>query len=408
MNARNDIRKSTARRRIPSKLTRSALVLVVLHWSLMLALAHFVNRVCPSEYLWRWFPATVLVLMYVHFLFGYYLKQNHPPGKKILYPSVGIANHITIARGWGISVMAGFIFLPLSASALSSSLAGWLPGIIYLLVGWADCLDGLWSRVSQRTSVLGQKLDVEMDALGLLIAAVLSILWGRLPMAYLAVGLCYYIFQIGIWVLKRRGKIVYPLKERPFARVMAGIQMVFVGLSLLPLFAVPLLHLAAFYFLLPFLAGFIWDWMTIQNLPTEEIRVRVKKITGVTFSVLPLISRMGILFGCWPIAGMLKLYGSIAVSGIWLIISAMIIFGLLGRFAAIIAACLLAFAAESVITFPITGVFSACIILIMTGTGHYSWWRPEDKLMTKRFGGSEPDSRLFRTVQNWNTKLPSH
>ena len=408
MNERNDIRKSNGQHSNLKKLTRSALALVSLHWSLMMVLALLVNRVGPSQYFWRWFPATVLVLVFVHFQFGYYLQQNHPPGKKILYPSVGIANHITIARGWGISLMAGFIFLPLSESIFSRSLAVWLPGFIYLLIALADCLDGLFSRVSQRTSVLGQKLDVEMDALGLLIASVLSIIWGRLPMAYLFVGLCYYIFQFGKWVLKRRGKIVYPLKERPFARVMAGIQMVFVGLSLLPLFAVSLLHLAAFCFLLPFLAGFIWDFLTIQNLPTETIRMKVKKLTGVAFSVLPLASRIGILISCWPVAGMLRSNGGMTVSGIWLILSAMIIFGCLGRFAAIIAACLLAYAAEIVITFPITGAFSACIVLIMTGTGHYSWWCPEDKLMIKRFGGIESDSRLYRIVQNWNENLPSH
>jgi CDP-diacylglycerol--glycerol-3-phosphate 3-phosphatidyltransferase len=400
MNERNDIRKSTAQRRIPKKLTRSALALLALHWSLMMVLALLVNRVCPSEFFWRCFTATMLVLVFVHFQFGFYLKQNHPPGNMIFYPSVGFANHITIARGWGISLMAGFIFIPLSEAAFSSTLALWLPGLIYLLVGCADFLDGLWARVSQRTSVLGQKLDVDMDALGLLIASVLSISWGRLPKIYLVVGFSYYIFQFGKWILKRRGKRVHPLKERPFARVMAGIQMVFVGLSLLPLFAVPLLHLAAFYFLLPFLAGFLWDWLTIQNPPTEEIRKRVKKRTGIALSVLPLVSRMGILFSCWPVAGVLRLYGGITLSGIWLILATMIIIGFLGRFAAIIAACLLAYAAEPIITLPITAAYSACIVLIMTGTGHYSWWRPEDMLMTKRFGGFEPDSRMYRSVQN--------
>jgi CDP-diacylglycerol--glycerol-3-phosphate 3-phosphatidyltransferase len=44
---------------------------------------------------------------------------------------------------------------------------------------------------------------------------------------------------------------------------MAGLQMVFLGLVLLPLLSPPITHVAAVLILLPFLAGFLLDWQMV-------------------------------------------------------------------------------------------------------------------------------------------------
>ena len=44
---------------------------------------------------------------------------------------------------------------------------------------------------------------------------------------------------------------------------MAGLQMAFLGLVLLPLFTPTLTHVAAVLILIPFLAGFILDWQMV-------------------------------------------------------------------------------------------------------------------------------------------------
>lgn len=366
---------------------RSAIALMTVHWFGLLAVAFWLERAWSLEAAFRWLPPTGLVLALVHFQFCYHLRLNHPPENRRLNPSVGIANQMTLARGWGISLIAGFILLPDFKTSTSGSFIAWVPGVIYLLVAGADCLDGLWARITCSSSILGQKLDIEMDALGLLTASVLLVVWGRLPTVYLLVGASYYLFQFGVHVRRRRGRTVCPLIERPFARVMAGIQMVFVGLALLPIFAVPLLFLAAIFFMLPLLAGFVWDWMIIQDRPAPQTKDKIIRRVGSVGSVLPAITRSVVLFSSWSVAGMLTGMDLEWAGRTWLLLAGMMVLGFLGRTAAIVAAGLLAHIALVNCPPPLMMAYTACIVLIITGTGEWSWWKPEDDLFSIRMGG---------------------
>lgn len=388
MNAQSENQKPSDAPSIPQTLLRSVMVLMAIHWIGLLAVTFRIMQAWSHEAAFRWLPPAALVLAYAHFQFCYHLRLNHPPENRRLNPSVGMANQMTLARGWGISLIAGFILLPEFESASSDSWAEWIPGIIYLMVAGTDFLDGLWARITRSSSILGQKLDIEMDALGLLTASILLVVWGRLPAVYLLVGASYYLFQIGTHIRRRRGRTVSALIERPFARVMAGIQMVFVGLALLPIFAVPLLRIAALYFMLPLLAGFVWDWLIIQERPAAKTKENIERVVGIVAAVLPVIMRSVVFLSSWSVAGALKGSGPDVIGGIWLFLSVMMVLGFLGRSAAIVAACLVAHSAVSISTPLLMVACSACIVLIVTGTGAWSWWKPEDAFLSRRMGGS--------------------
>ena len=75
----------------------------------------------------------------------------------------------------------------------------------------------------------------------------------------------YYGLRFAIRVRKKTGWPCSMVRPRPGARLMAGIQMVFLGIVLLPLFSPQLTHMAAVIILIPFLVGFLLDWQAVSG-----------------------------------------------------------------------------------------------------------------------------------------------
>jgi CDP-diacylglycerol--glycerol-3-phosphate 3-phosphatidyltransferase len=106
-------------------------------------------------------------------------------------------------------------------------------------------------------------MDIKLDALGLLIAPLVAVWYGRLPIAYLSVGLAYYIINVAIWLRKKFSKPVAEIKPWQGARLIAGFQMGFVGFALLPIVKSQVTLLTAYIVMIPLLAGFARDWMMV-------------------------------------------------------------------------------------------------------------------------------------------------
>ena len=335
----------------------------------------------------QWLLQTLVVLGFVHFRLHRYLGENHSPAGGEPAPSLGVANRITLGRGWCISCLAGFILLPGPMISSGPTWVAYIPGLLYLAVGCADFIDGLWARRTGTESVLGRGLDVEMDALGLLIASVLAFWLGRLPLFYLSVGASYYIFRFGTWYRSRRGRVILPLKDRPTARIMAGLNMGFVCAALFPVFAIQVLKLAAICFSLPLLAGFLWDWLLVSARLTEGCEAWLRKFIARANGVLPLVMRMVVLVSGPAIAGTLfePLPAMAAVA--WGLLWVMIVLGWMGRTASLAASCRLIFTASSGDAPPLVLV-TLCAVLVLTilGTGYWSWWKPEDVCLSRKVG----------------------
>lgn len=210
----------------------------------------------------RWLALSVPVLAYQLVLLWRFLPRNRN-GDRLL-PSFGVGTLLTLARGVLIAFLAGFLLLPQPTQSLV-----WLPAMLYGLAVLADYLDGTIARLTDHVTALGARLDTEFDALGILIAPLLAVAYGQLPLWYLAVSAARYLFVFGRWTRRRRGLPVFDLPPRTSRRTLAGVQMVFLVVVLLPVVTPPATTVAAVFVAVPFVAGFVRDWLyTIGRIRT--------------------------------------------------------------------------------------------------------------------------------------------
>jgi CDP-diacylglycerol--glycerol-3-phosphate 3-phosphatidyltransferase len=202
-----------------------------------------------------------IITAYILILLRLGMPLNYHPRQKVLHSYLGYGTWITITRAMLIAILAGYLFQPWPQSRLFPGRLSWTPGTLYLAASLLDYLDGSVARARKHETQLGAFLDINIDALGLLIAPLLAICYGQLPGAYLSVGAAYYLLIFGIWLRKKYSKPVFQVKPRRSARIIAGFQMGFVGIALLPVISPPMTTVAAYIFMIPLLAGFVKDWI---------------------------------------------------------------------------------------------------------------------------------------------------
>ncbi len=247
----------------------------------------------------QWLLQTCAVLVYVFGILRCCLSYNIQKHETVLLPTFGAGTLVTIFRGALISMLAGFLFLPRPGSIPEMFWLSWIPGALYISAAFADYVDGYFARITNHETRLGEVFDEKMDALGLLIAPLVAINFGQLPMFYAAVGVAYYCFIFGIWLRKKYGKPVVELKPRPGARILAGFQMGFVGVALLPVFSPPVTTIAAVIFMTPFLVGFARDWLVVCGRIQQDSAQWVRKeqnIYKLLTKYLPLCLRFFVLW----------------------------------------------------------------------------------------------------------------
>lgn len=210
------------------------------------------------------FQATIITA-YILILLRIGMPLNYHPRQKVLQSNLGYGTWITITRAMLIAILAGYLFQPWPHSRIFPGRLSWTPGILYLAASFLDYLDGRVARAHQHETRLGAFLDINLDALGLLIAPLLAVCYGQLPYAYLSVGAAYYLLVFGIWLRKKYSKPVFEIKPRRSARIIAGYQMGFVGIALLPVISPAITKGAAYIFMIPLLAGFAKDWLVASG-----------------------------------------------------------------------------------------------------------------------------------------------
>lgn len=367
---------------------------------LLLLLAVFlpVGRSLPMRFALQW--AVQAAAVFGGFMGMVYtrLRLNHCCGQTKLLPALGPGNRVSILRGILISMLAGFLFIPAQVLMVPGTWLGWLPGGIYLTVVCADFIDGYLARRYCHETRLGEMLDIELDALGLLIASILAIGYGRLPMVYAAVGAVYYVYKWGIGYRRGHQKTVVVLPPRPTARAVAGFQMGFVALALLPLFSAQALVPAAYVMMVPLLAGFAFDWLLLCGcLKTTAQSLLFVKMQPV-FSGLLLFLRVTV--SVLLLMFLLSEVAPLLVRIVGAILSIMLLMGWLGRSAALLLSLILA----DLITRHGDGagavmLLGAALVLMVTGPGNWCLWRPEERLLRHKFGvpaGCQPPEADFQ------------
>lgn len=184
------------------------------------------------------------------------------PGGPRRYATLGQGNFITLFRGLLISALAGFLLVP------PADIRPWLlyaPAWLYSAAALGDLLDGLMARHQQHTTRLGAELDTALDALGLLVAPLLAIAYGKLHVSYLLVSFAYYLFQCGMTWRRRRGLPVYSLPPSRLRRYLAGLQMGLVAVALWPPVPYGVTSVLGGVLMLPLLIGFCRDWWYVSG-----------------------------------------------------------------------------------------------------------------------------------------------
>ena len=367
-------------------------------WAALLLFCAWLLSVSGNWPLLRHNPVTftalvpgLAVAIYVEHQLLQHLTANHRPAENNrLFPTLGAGNWITLARAFWVIILAGFLpgaILP-GHQLLSDFAVTWAPGVIYLGVSLADLLDGFIARRGDHETELGKILDIETDAAGLLVASLVAVAYGRLPVTYLLVGLAYYIFISAVRLRQRRALSVVAWRSRPYARIIAGCQMGLVAVVLLPLFKPEFSFIAGYVFMTPLVIGFIRDWLVVSGrLPTND-----EQQARADYQVRSLLQQLSPVLRLLLVAG-----GIITLTGsgiyqtqlIWQVAHSLCCLmagiGFMGRSAALLLILLLGSKLSPFGTsiLPIT-MFSIAAVLVLAGTGRISLWAPEESLLYRR------------------------
>ncbi|GAB4559109.1 MAG: hypothetical protein Kow0047_04760 [Anaerolineae bacterium] len=217
-----------------------------------------------------WAGPSAVALAWEALVLRRHIGKNHPPQRPgTPFGTLGAANALTLARGAIIALLAGIVVLPWPAAGYLA----WLPGGLYALAVALDHLDGRVARGTHRVTELGAILDIEFDGLGMLVVTVLTVRLGRLPPWYVVTGLAYYLFWWSVTIRRRRGHPTYDLPPSRHRRVLASVQMGFMVVALMPWPPTPVVSLVGSALAVPFLGGFLRDWLFVHGWLRAESRV---------------------------------------------------------------------------------------------------------------------------------------
>jgi len=171
-----------------------------------------------------------------------------------------LATLITVLRGAAIVLLAGFVI-----TGQPESVFVWLPALLFAVGTLFDAVDGAVARATDSASAFGGRLDIEIDALALLLGSLLAVRFGTAPAYFLAVGMARYVFVLGIAFRRVRKLSVHPLPPRQSRRMLGAMMMLVVFVLLTPAFGSQIGYWLASAAMIPFMLGFVRDWLLVTD-----------------------------------------------------------------------------------------------------------------------------------------------
>ncbi len=307
--------------------------------------------------------------------------ENRPAPGAPLYPSLGAANFLSLLRGLAVALLPGYLCL--------SGPTDWAPGLLYTFAALADWWDGFLARRSGRVSLLGQRLDQVIDAAGVGWAALLAVVWARLPWWYLAVGLAHYVYRGWLALLRARGITPRPMRPQPQRRVNAGLMMALLAVALWPLFPAAVLQRVSVWFFWPFAACFLRDagWAAGWDLPRDKLSPRGR---ALLLAFVRWLAAGGLLWTLHSAPPVIRRFWA----G-WLSAAALAL-GLWPRGAALAGLLTLAWAWTAGLPNSTLSLFSTALLTAVAfyGGGAACLWAPDDRLFRSRLGRRNADAGL--------------
>jgi len=258
---------------IPASLRRRYLLTALLSALATGTLAALVGNALGAGVATRWVPVAALAVAYTLWALGRSLDANHPPadhdaggagtrtGATVVHGTIGVANGVTLARGWLYAWVAGCLLVaPPTETAWA-----WAPALAYGGGAALDWVDGRVASTVGRRSVLGERLDLAFDTMGFLVAPLVAVAWGALPVWYLSIAAARYLFKLGCWLRERRGLPVGDLPASVVRRPLAGLQMAVIAVALLPPTPGAVVWPVATAAMVPSLAVFARDYLAVTG-----------------------------------------------------------------------------------------------------------------------------------------------
>jgi len=354
-------------------------------WIFLLVAGYYVlDRVWEPVYALRWLILSGLVTAYQLWLLRRSLVFNHRIGEKALLPALGLGNSFTLTRGLLFAGLTGFLLSPRPPGDLA-----WIPAGLYTAGVVIDFLDGYAARMTNHVTKLGEILDMSMDGWGMLVASILAVQYGQVPAWYILVGLARYLFLFGLWIWNKMGWKTCDLPANGARRPFAGLQMGFAFIMLWPIFTPPGTHTAAVIFSIPFLINFLLDWLVVSGLIQPFSGKFWDVIKRFFLQWLPLFFRLGVIF---LTVRQLITAGLDSPSFLLdLLVGMCILVGSAGRISAVAGMVLLGMhQIQAYLTTVQLGLMWRYGVLMYLGTGAWSVWKPEDRLIFRKAGEKSP------------------
>lgn len=349
-----------------------------------------------------WLIFSVLAAVYVLFLLGSGLKNNHLPGASALLPILGWGNGVSLLRGILLSLLAGFVLIPEPIGWLA-----WIPASLFLTASCLDLVDGYVARRQNQATVLGATLDIELDGLGALLAILLAIKYGDLPLWFLLLAPLRPLFIAGIGWRRRRGLPLFDMHPSIYRRITAGMQVSVINAVLWPVVHPPASTLAGLAVAGAVGVSFARDWLvTIGWLDASADPYWLRKerlkfwlvewaplalrlvLSGLALSVLLSAlndSPVGVDF-LWPAPQAESWTGSFFFA-LFLLTAAMTGIGVVGRLAAgLLAAATIPYMVHVGLTWTNGVLLWGSLYLFLSGSGRFSLWEPERRFFTEQLG----------------------
>jgi CDP-diacylglycerol---glycerol-3-phosphate 3-phosphatidyltransferase len=323
------------------------------------------------------------------------LPLNHRQGETALLPRFGPGNSLTLARGVIIALLVGFLFID-----QLPGIWAWLPLVLYFLSDLTDFFDGYLARVSGMVTRLGETLDMNNDALGVLVATLLAFQYGTVPWWYLPFGFARYIFLLGLFLHQRRGLPLHPMKPSRTRRFFAGVQMGFITVMLMPILGPPGTSFAATLFLLPFLTIFLIDYLEVTGQTDRYAfwagwdmeRIRVWSLDwaplGLRGILVIIYGYQALVFsGATPASASLPEVARLVFLGAALLFIIAFALGILGRTATIAALIVAGIQLQWLaFSFEYWLLIFGLIYILLAGCGKYTLISPDEWLVQNRPG----------------------
>ncbi len=329
---------------------------------------------------------SALVGLYIFWDADHHLDLNRAAPDAPRYPSLGVANFLSLMRGLLLAWLASF----LCTGWPPAGWPRWLPGLLFTIAILADFGDGFLARLTSHPSLLGEYLDLHLDSLGVLIAALLAVRLGQMPWWFALTGLARYLFLAGEALLRARGVRPRPLPPSASRRAFAGVIMGLLAALLYPVFRPPATVVVGAFVFVPFILGFVRDFLAVAGFRWAE-EAPWMRLSFWQPVMLPLVRVITGLWAFWLGWGQALLSGTCPTPAYRALgtLGLLLAWGVLPRFTAAACLVLLAWPLAAVITLPSSIMLVAgATVALLWGGGNYCLWAPDDYLFLHRVGGA--------------------